>query len=81
MFATGLFADPLINSAGRGLFYGNPGQVWIQVITIIAVAAYSFIMSFIIFKIIDIIMGLRVDKDAETMGLDLTQHEETGYNL
>ena len=81
VFATGLFADPLINKAGKGLFYGNPGQVWIQVLTIIAVAAYSFIMSFIIFKIIDLAMGLRVDKDSETMGLDITQHEETGYNL
>jgi len=81
VFATGLFADPLINKAGRGLFYGNPGQVWIQVLTIIAVAAYSFIMSFIIFKIIDLVMGLRVNKDSETMGLDITQHEETGYNL
>ena len=81
VFATGLFADPLINKAGKGLFYGNPGQVWIQVFTIIAVAAYSFIMSFIIFKIIDLAMGLRVDKDSETMGLDITQHEETGYNL
>lgn len=81
VFATGLFADPLINSAGRGLFYGNPGQVWVQVITIIAVAAYSFIMSFIIFKIIDMIIGLRVNKEAETMGLDITQHEETGYNF
>ncbi|MGC8554913.1 MAG: ammonium transporter [Candidatus Acidulodesulfobacterium sp.] len=81
VFATGLFADPLINKAGEGLFYGNPGQVWVQVVTIIAVAAYSFVMSFIIFKIIDLTMGLRVNKDSETMGLDITQHEETGYNL
>lgn len=81
VLATGLFADPLINKAGRGLFYGNPGQVWIQVITIIAVAAYSFVLSFIIFKAIDLVIGLRVDKDSETMGLDITQHEETAYNL
>ena len=79
--ATGLFADPLINSAGRGLFYGNPGQMWIQFLTIITVAAYSFIMSYIIFKVIDKVMGLRVDKEAESMGLDITQHEESGYNL
>ena len=79
--ATGLFADPLINSAGKGLFYGNPGQMWIQFLTIITVAAYSFIMSYIIFKVIDKVMGLRVDKEAESMGLDITQHEESGYNL
>ena len=81
VFATGLFADPLINKAGRGLFYGNPRQLLVQVITIIIVAAYSFLLSFIIFKVLDLIMGLRVDKDSETMGLDITQHEETGYNL
>jgi Amt family ammonium transporter len=81
VFATGLFADPLINKAGKGLFYGNPGQVWVQVLTIAAVASYSFVISFIIFKIIDLTMGLRVDKDSETMGLDITQHEETGYNI
>ncbi len=79
--ATGLFADPLINSAGRGLFYGNPGQMWIQFLTIITVAAYSFIMSYIIFKVIDKVMGLRVDKEAESIGLDITQHDESGYNL
>ena len=81
VFATGLFADPLINKVGRGLFYGNPKQLLVQVITIIIVAAYSFVLSFIIFKALDLIMGLRVDKDSETMGLDITQHEETGYNL
>ena len=81
VFATGLFADPLINKAGKGLFYGNPRQLWVQIITIIIVATYSFVLSFIIFKVLDLIMGLRVDKDSETMGLDITQHEETGYNL
>jgi len=79
--ATGLFADPIINSAGKGLFYGNPGQLWIQFLTIITVAAYSFTMSYIIFKVIDKVMGLRVDKDSESMGLDITQHDESGYNL
>jgi Amt family ammonium transporter len=79
--ATGLFADPLINPAGRGLFYGNPHQVVIQLITILSVAGYSFVMSFIIFKLIDKFMGLRVSKEQEAMGLDITQHEESGYNL
>jgi Amt family ammonium transporter len=79
--ATGLFADPLINPAGRGLFYGNPHQVVIQLITVLSVAGYSFVMSFIIFKLIDKFMGLRVSKEQEAMGLDITQHEESGYNL
>ena len=79
--ATGLFADPLINSAGRGLFYGNPGQMWVQFLTVISVAAYSFTMSYIIFKVIDKVMGLRVDKETEAIGLDITQHDEAGYNF
>lgn len=81
VLAAGLFADPLINPAGRGWFYGNPGQLKVQIIAIIAIAAYSFIASYLIFKVIDLVMGLRVDKDTETMGLDITQHEETGYNF
>ncbi len=79
--ATGLFADPLINPAGRGLFYGNPGQMWIQLLTVVSVAAYSFTMSYIIFKVIDKVMGLRVTKETEAIGLDITQHEEAGYNF
>jgi Amt family ammonium transporter len=79
--ATGLFADPLINPGHSGLFYGNPYQVVIQLITIVSVAGYSFIMSFIIFKLIDKFMGLRVSKEEEAMGLDITQHDESGYNL
>lgn len=78
--ATGLFADPLINSA-RGLFYGNPKQLGIQALTVVCVAAYSFIVSYIIFKVIDKVMGLRVDKETEAIGLDLTQHDEAGYNF
>ncbi len=79
--ATGLFASPLINPAGKGLFYGNPHQVVIQLITIASVATYSFVVSFIIFKAIDKVMGLRVNAETESMGLDLTQHDEAGYNF
>jgi Amt family ammonium transporter len=79
--ATGLFADPLINPGHSGLFYGNPHQVVVQLITIVSVAGYSFVMSFIIFKLIDKFMGLRVSKEEEAMGLDITQHDESGYNL
>ncbi len=79
--ATGLFADPLINSAGKGLFYGNPGQMWVQFLTVATVAIYSFVMSYIIFKVIDKVMGLRVNKETEAIGLDITQHDEAGYNF
>jgi len=79
--ATGLFAAPFINSLGTGLFYGNPGQLWIQIIAIVVVAAYSFIATLIIGKVIDIVMGLRVSEKEEIEGLDTNLHEESGYRI
>ena len=79
--ATGLFAAPFINSLGTGVFYGNPGQIVTQIVAIVIVAAYSFVATLIIGKIIDIVMGLRVEEKEEVEGLDITQHEETGYRI
>ncbi len=80
--ATGLFASKLINSAGNdGLFFGNPGQVGIQLLSVVAACAYAFIVSIIILKVIDATVGLRVDEEDEYSGLDLSQHGETGYIL
>jgi Amt family ammonium transporter len=80
--ATGLFASKLINSAGNnGFFYGNPHLLKVQLISILAAVAYSFILTFIILKVLDVIMGVRVSKEEEFTGLDLTQHGENGYNL
>jgi len=79
--ATGLFAAPFINSLGTGAFYGNPGQIVTQCIAVLAVAAYSFVATLIIGKVIDIIIGLRVEEKAEIEGLDITEHEETGYRI
>ncbi len=79
--ATGLFASPFINPKYSGLFFGNPRQFLIQLITVICVGVYAFIMSFVIFKIIDKIFGLRATQDSEGIGLDVTQHNEVGYNL
>lgn len=79
--ATGLFAAPFINSLGTGVFYGNPGQIVTQIVAIAVVAGYSFVATLIIGKIIDIVMGLRVDEKEEIEGLDITQHEETGYRI
>ncbi|EKF85445.1 ammonium transporter [Methanobacterium formicicum] len=79
--ATGLFAAPFINSLGTGVFYGNPGQIVTQIVAIAIVAAYSFVATLIIGKIIDIVMGLRVEEKEEIEGLDITQHEETGYRI
>ena len=80
--ATGLFATTMVNPDGaNGLFYGNPGQVWIQVVSIFATWVYCFGVSWVLYKAVDIIMGLRLDKDEETRGLDVSQHSETGYQM
>jgi len=80
--ATGLFASKLVNDAGaNGLFFGNPGQLWVQFIAVAATLLYSFVVSLILFKILDATMGLRVSDDEEVRGLDLGEHQETAYNL
>ena len=77
---TGVFADPAINEAGKGLLYGNAGQLWIQIVAVLATLVYSGIMTAIIFFIIQAIVGLRVGTEEETIGLDETEHGERAYN-
>jgi len=80
--ATGLFASKLINEAGNnGLFFGNAGQIGVQALSVIAAWAYSFILTFIILKVLDATMGLRVSEEDESTGLDLALHGESGYSL
>ncbi len=80
--ATGLFATKTINEAGAdGLFYGNPGQVGVQIVAILASWVLAFVGTFIILKILDALMGLRVTQEDEVAGLDLSQHSETAYTL
>ena len=82
LVGAGLFASKLVNSAGQdGLFYGNPKQLMVQLIMIGAVAAFSMICTWIILKIIDVVMGLRVTKDEEQEGLDVSQHGEKAYHV
>ncbi|MGD9160129.1 MAG: hypothetical protein PVG39_17070, partial [Desulfobacteraceae bacterium] len=61
------------------LFYGNPGQLWIQFVSVVATIAFSFVMTFIILKIVDLTVGLRVSAEDEERGLDISLHNETGY--
>ncbi len=77
---TGVFADPAINEAGKGLLYGNPGQLWTQLVAVLVTLVYSGVMTFVIFMIIKLIVGLRVDAEDETVGLDESQHGERAYN-
>ena len=80
--ATGLFASTVWNPAGKnGLFFGNPGQLGVQAIGVVAAVAYSMLITYIILKVIDAMVGLRVTEDEERQGLDLTQHSETGYSM
>jgi Amt family ammonium transporter len=79
---TGLFATKVVNAAGGdGLFFGNPAQLGIQALAVGVTLVYSFVVSFILFKILDATMGLRVSLEEETAGLDLSEHQETGYNM
>jgi Amt family ammonium transporter len=80
--ATGLFACKAVNPAGAdGLFFGNPAQLGIQFVAVLTTLAYSFIISWILLKIVDAVMGLRVDKADEVAGLDITEHQEAGYSF
>ena len=73
---TGVFAREVIGGTA-GLLDGNPAQVWIQIQGIIATIVYSAVGSFIILKLIDLVIGLRVEEEAEIGGLDLALHGES----
>jgi len=80
--AVGFFATPLINSAIKGgLIAGNPAQIGIQLLAILVIAAYAFVMTLIIGKVIDKTIRLRVEDKEEIQGLDINLHEESGYRL
>src|SRR5687767_1856677 len=80
--ATGLFASKAINPAGAdGLFYGNPGQVWTQIVAIATTMVLAVVATFIILKVVDALVGLRVTEEDEMSGLDLSQHSETAYSM
>jgi Amt family ammonium transporter len=81
ILATGLFASKAINAAGGdGLFFGNAGQLGIQAIMVCAVALFSVIGTWIILKVVNAVVGLRVSPEDESTGLDLSQHNERAYS-
>jgi Amt family ammonium transporter len=78
--ATGIFASTVVNPAGRdGLLRGNPNQVLIQLVAVGATWVFSAAATFVILKAIDVLLGLRVRREDEVMGLDLSQHGEVAY--
>jgi len=81
MILTGVFATSAINGLGSGLVDGNPRQVLIQLVAVVAAWLFSFGMSFGILKLTDRLVGLRVDEETEVRGLDVALHSEEGYAI
>jgi Amt family ammonium transporter len=80
--ATGLFANPAVNEAGTGLFYGNPKQLWIQIISIVATAVFTAVGTLIVIYITKLLTGgLRVTEETEVAGLDSSIHGERGFEI
>jgi len=80
--ATGLFANPAITEGARGLIYGNPGQLWIQIVSVGATALFSALGTLVIIYITRLLTGgLRVESEAETMGLDNAIHGERAFEI
>jgi Amt family ammonium transporter len=79
--ATGLFATAVVSGVDtfEGVLEGNAGQMGDQLAALGIVAAYSFVMTSIILKVLDVTLGLRVKDDEEVAGLDVSQHGERAY--
>ncbi len=79
---TGLFASKSINPTGRdGLFFGNAQQLLIQGVAVLATLVYTVAVTFVIYKVVDLFIGMRVSEKEELIGLDLTQHRERAYTV
>ncbi len=79
---TGVFSATALGGAGLG--DGNEtilAQVIAQAIGVVATIVYTGIVTFVLLKVVEIVMGLRVDEEDESQGLDITLHDETGYNI
>ena len=80
--ATGLFAEFAVNGTGAdGLIFGNPAQLGKQVVAVAATLAFAGVGTFVLLKVVDLIVGLRVPEADEVLGLDPSQHGELAYQL
>ncbi|WP_422924584.1 ammonium transporter [Singulisphaera sp. PoT] len=77
--AVGILAKAGISGDVNGLLYGNAMQLGYQALSLVIAGTYSFVVTFILLKIVDVLIGLRVTTDEEEVGLDLAQHGERGY--
>jgi Amt family ammonium transporter len=84
---TGVFAAPALGGTGIYDYVANAvaadysivGQVWIQAKAVLTTVVWSGVVSFIAYKLVDMVIGLRVPEDAEREGLDISSHGETAY--
>ncbi|MBU0768169.1 MAG: ammonia channel protein, partial [Proteobacteria bacterium] len=80
--ATGIFANPAINEVGRGLLYGNPKQLYVQILSIAGTILFTAVGTLIVVYVTRFITGgLRVDEEGEIMGLDNTIHGERAFEI
>lgn len=78
---TGVFATKAVNEAGNnGVLYGNASLLWIQLVGVVATAAFAAIVTFTLLKVIDATMGIRSSDEHQHEGLDLVEHGEKGYH-
>ncbi|MDR4994830.1 ammonium transporter [Bacillus altitudinis] len=78
--ATGLFATTSVNADGaNGLFYGDPGLLWKQVVAIVATYAFVAVVTYVIIKVVNLFFKIRATEEQESVGLDLTMHGEKAY--
>lgn len=77
----GVFASTVVNPGGvDGLIFGSASQLIAQVIGVVVVGVYTFVVSWVLFKVIHVTLGMRLADDAEVEGLDSAEHSETAYN-
>jgi len=76
---TGVFATKALNGVADGLLYGNPHQLGVQAVAVLAAIVYSGVVSFVLLKIVGAVVPLRADAGDETVGLDVSQHGEEAY--
>ncbi|HVO65218.1 MAG TPA: ammonium transporter [Syntrophales bacterium] len=80
--ATGLFAEKIVNSDGAdGLLFGNIHQFLVQCLYAVSAIVFAVVMTWILFKFVDALVGMRVEKKDEIIGLDLSQQSESAYTL
>jgi Amt family ammonium transporter len=80
--ATGLFASKAMNAAGNnGLFFGNAAQLGVQALAVGVTIVFAAVMTIILLKVVDLLVGVRVNEEEEIIGLDHTQHKESAYTL